>query len=154
MRHYDHDGEPYIVIEKHSGGVSSLLLGVIIGAGVALLFAPKSGSATRRDIRRTARKAGDAVKNVAEEMTGQVVDTFEGARTKVEEQLASARSAIAMKKRQVSRAMEAGREAAAEARGDLERRLAETKAAYQAGADVARAGRASRAASTRDDATL
>jgi hypothetical protein len=35
--------------------------------------------------------------------------------------------------------MEAGREAAHQARGDLERRLAETKAAYNAGADVARA---------------
>ena len=38
--------------------------------------------------------------------------------------------------------MEAGREAAQQARSDLERRLAETKAAYNAGADVARAGRA------------
>ena len=37
--------------------------------------------------------------------------------------------------------MEAGREAAHQARTDLERRLAETKAAYNAGADVARAGR-------------
>jgi hypothetical protein len=40
----------------------------------------------------------------------------------------------------VARAMEAGREAAQQARGDLERRLAETKAAYNAGVDVARAG--------------
>jgi uncharacterized membrane protein len=45
------------------------------------------------------------------------------------------------KKEQVSRAMEAGREAAHQARTDLERRLAETKAAYNAGADVARASR-------------
>ena len=37
--------------------------------------------------------------------------------------------------------MEAGREAAHQARTDLERRLAETKAAYNAGADVARSGR-------------
>ena len=46
-----------------------------------------------------------------------------------------------MKKQQVTRAMEAGREAAQQARGDLERRLAETKAAYNAGADVARGAR-------------
>jgi hypothetical protein len=70
-----------------------------------------------------------------------VVDTFEGAKSRIEEQLESARSAISAKKEQVTRAMEAGREAAYQARTDLERRLAETKAAYNAGADVARSGR-------------
>lgn len=155
MRHHDHDGEPYVVIEKHSGDVGSLLLGVLIGAGVALLFAPRSGQETRREIRRKARQAGDAVKGVADEVTGQVVDTFEGAKARVEEQLDSARSAIELKKRQVSRAMEAGREAAQQARGDLERRLAETKAAYAAGADVARsAGNPVPPPAVPDDATV
>jgi hypothetical protein len=42
------------------------------------------------------------------------------------------------KKEQVHRAMEAGRAAAQEARDELERRIAETKAAYKAGAAVAR----------------
>jgi gas vesicle protein len=139
MRHHDHD-EPYIVIEKHSGSVGNLLLGVLIGAGVALLFAPRSGIETRTSISRRARRAGTTVKGVAEEVTGQVVDTFEGARARVEEQIESARSAIEMKKAQVARAMDAGREAAQQARGDLERRLAETKAAYNAGAEVAREG--------------
>ncbi len=140
MRHHDHDDQPYIVIEKHSGGVGNLLLGVLIGAGVALLFAPRSGEETRTEISRRARRAGSKVKGVAEEVTDQVVDTFEGAKARVEEQIESARSAIEMKKAQVARAMEAGREAAQQARGDLERRLAETKAAYNAGADVARTG--------------
>jgi len=141
MRHHDHDEQPYIVIEKHNGGVGNLLLGVLIGAGVALLFAPRSGEETRTAISRRARKAGSKVKGVAEEVTEQVVDTFEGARARVEEQIESARSAIELKKAQVSRAMDAGREAAQQARGDLERRLAETKAAYNAGADVARSAR-------------
>jgi gas vesicle protein len=141
MRHHEHDEEPYIDIEKHSSGVGTLLLGALIGAGVALLFAPKSGQETRSDIKRGARKAQNKVRDVAEEMTEQVVDTFEGARAKVEEQLETARSAIVAKKEQVSRAMEAGREAAQQARTDLERRLAETKAAYNAGANVAHPGR-------------
>lgn len=142
MRHHDHDEQPYIVIEKHSGGVGNLLLGVLIGAGVALLFAPRSGEETRGDISRRARRAGSKVKGVAHEVTDQVVDTFEGARARVEEQIESARFAIETKKAQVARAMEAGREAAQQARGDLERRLAETKAAYNAGAQVARTGSA------------
>src|SRR5207237_7920929 len=43
----------------------------------------------------------------------------------------SARQALEMKKQQVSRAMEAGRVAAQQARNDLERRIEETKAAYR-----------------------
>ena len=140
MRHQDHD-DPYIVIEKHSGGVSDFLLGALIGAGVALLFAPRSGRETRADIGRRARAAQGRVRDVAEGVTDQVVGTFEGAKSRIEEQLESARTAIVAKKEQVTRAMEAGREAAYQARTDLERRLAETKAAYNAGADVARSGR-------------
>jgi gas vesicle protein len=141
MRHHEHDEEPYIVIEKHSGGIGEFLVGALVGAGIALLFAPKSGVETRDDIKRGARKAQDRVRDVADGVKDQVVDTFEGARARVEEQLETARSAIAAKKDQVSRAMEAGRDAAQQARTDLERRLAETKAAYNAGADVARGGR-------------
>jgi gas vesicle protein len=144
MRHHDLE-EPYIVIERHSGGVGNLLLGVLIGAGVALLFAPRSGEETRTEIKRRARRARDTVEGVAHGVTDQVADTFESARTRVEEQIESARAALEFKKQQVARAMEAGREAAHQARGDLERRLAETKAAYNAGAEVARGGSRSRA---------
>jgi gas vesicle protein len=153
MRHHDQE-EPYIVIEKHSGGVGELLLGVLIGAGVALLFAPRSGEETRGEIRRRARQAGDTVRGAAEGVKGQVADTFETARTRVEQQIDTARSAIEIKRQQVTRAMEAGREAAQQAREDLERRLAETKAAYNAGADVARAGRPATAAGAEDHRDL
>ena len=108
---------------------------------MALLFAPRSGRETREDIGKRARAAQDRVRDVAGGVTDQVVDTFETARSRIEEQIESARSAIVTKKEQVTRAMEAGREAAHQARTDLERRLAETKAAYNAGADVARSGR-------------
>ena len=141
MRHHEHE-EPYIVIEKHSS-VGDFLIGALVGAGVALLFAPRSGRETRRDIGRRARAAQERVRGVAEDVSGQVMDGFEGARARIEEQIDSARTAILTKKEQVTRAMEAGREAAHQARFDLERRLAETKAAYNAGADVARSGRSS-----------
>ncbi len=43
------------------GFAAGLLLGALIGAGVALLFAPQSGEETRRLIRRRARRfAADA----------------------------------------------------------------------------------------------
>ncbi len=145
MRDYDFDEEPYVIIEKKSGGFGSFLAGLAIGAGIALLFAPKSGAETRADLRRSARRvrraAGDAARGVSETVT----DTYESARQRVEQQIEEARGAIEMKRDQVQRAMQAGREAAQQARDDLERRLAETKAAYNAGAQVARDARAERA---------
>lgn len=44
---------------QHSGSrtfVAGLLIGALVGAGVALLFAPQSGADTRRVIRRRAKK--------------------------------------------------------------------------------------------------
>jgi gas vesicle protein len=143
---YDEDDEQVIVIERGGGGsgVGTFLLGAAIGAGLALLFAPKSGAETRADIKRRARRAKDSATRVAGDVTERVTDTFQEARRKVEEQLESAREAIQAKRDQVGDAMAAGREAAADARIDLETRLAETKAAYNAGAQVARDAREAR----------
>ena len=57
MRHGDIDDEPYVVIEKHTGSVGSFLVGIAIGAGVALLFAPQSGADTRRAVARATRSS-------------------------------------------------------------------------------------------------
>lgn len=127
------DDEPYVVIEKHSGSISSLFLGVAIGAGLALLFAPQSGAATRRRIRRRALRARDSAEQAVTNVTHSVVDTFSDARRRVEDRIDDARNAIEIRRQQVERAMAAGREAAQQAREELERRIAETKAAYQAG---------------------
>lgn len=135
MRYQD-DDEPYVIIEKHEGSIGSLLLGVAIGAGIALLFAPRSGVETRREIRARARRAQDAALDLAAGVTDTVVDTYHDARDKVESRIGAARDAIEIKRQQVVRAMDAGREAAQSARDELERRIAETKAAYQAGAEV------------------
>lgn len=136
---FDEDDEPYVVIEKHESSMGSFLVGLAIGAGVALLLAPRSGAATRRQIRRRARRATQSAQRVAADVTGGVTDTFHEARRRVEEQIDSARQALELKKAQVQRAMDAGRAAAQDARDELERRIAETKAAYQAEADEARA---------------
>jgi gas vesicle protein len=141
MHQYDEDDdEPYVVIEKHSGSVGSFLIGIAVGAGVALLMAPQSGAETRQEIRRGARRAGTAARDLADNTRGAVVDRIQQARETVETRIDSARHAVDLKKQQVARAMDAGRVAAQQAREDLERRIAETKAAYHAGGDVARAG--------------
>ena len=131
-RSYDFDDEePYVVIEKQSGTLSSFFVGLAIGAGIALLFAPQSGARTRRGIQRRARRAQRAAQQVANDVADTVADTFQDARRRVEEKIDTARQAIEVKKEQVHRAMEAGRAAAQQAREELERRIAETKASYQ-----------------------
>jgi gas vesicle protein len=148
--HFDED-EPYVVIEKSEGSTGSFLLGLALGAGVALLFAPRSGEETRRDLNRRAHRVKDAAQGMAEDLTDTVRDRFHEARAQVEERIDSARHAVEVKRQQVTQAVQAGRAAAAQAREDLERRIAETKAAYDAGANVAHtrprgdAGRSSRA---------
>lgn len=138
---YEGEEDQVIIVERGGTDLGTLLVGVLIGAGVALLFAPQSGEETRRVIGQRARAATDAVRDAADNVTGQVVETFENARNRVEEEIDSVRTAVVRKKRQMSRAMDAGREAAEQARGDLELRLAQTKAAYNAGAGVAKSAR-------------
>jgi gas vesicle protein len=151
MRDYDFDDEPYVVIERHSGGLGSFIVGLAVGAGVALLFAPRSGAETRRELGRSARRAREAAEELAGDLRESVMDSYEEARQRVEGKIEAARRAVEVKKEQVTRAVEAGREAAHNAREELERRIAETKAAYDAGADVARRGRARSAAPEDED---
>jgi gas vesicle protein len=134
---YD-DDEPYVVIEQSRGSFGSFLVGIAMGAAVALLLAPDSGIETRRRLRRSARRVKRVAREKVEGLADDVTDRYEHARHVVEEKLEAARSAIDLKRRQAGRAIEAGRAAAHQAREDLERRIAESKAAYQAGADVVR----------------
>ena len=51
------DDLPYIIVERDSGGgFGSFCLGALVGAGLALLFAPQTGEETQEEIRERARK--------------------------------------------------------------------------------------------------
>lgn len=123
--------EPYVIIEKREPGVGPLLLGIALGAGVALLLAPQSGEETRREIARRARRAQDAAQDFVGEVSGTVADKFQEVRASVEERIEATLDAVDDKKRRVSNAFHAGRAAARDARGELEQRIAESKAAYK-----------------------
>lgn len=45
--------------ERGSGLIAGVILGAVIGAGIAMLFSPKSGEETRRELARRARELGD-----------------------------------------------------------------------------------------------
>jgi gas vesicle protein len=56
---------------RATAGALMLVAGGIIGAGLALLFAPQSGKRTRKDISRLAKKT----KHKAEDLVDNFVDT-------------------------------------------------------------------------------
>lgn len=122
---------PYVVVERQEAGLGSLILGLALGAGVALLFAPQSGEETRRGLARSAKRAQRAAQDFVEDVSGTVADKFNDVRATVEERIEATFEAVDSKKRQVSNAFEAGRAAARQTRGELEDRIAERKAAYK-----------------------
>ena len=124
--------EPYVIVERReSAGVGPFLIGLAVGAGVALLLAPQSGEETRRAVARRARRAQEVAQDFVEDVSGTVADKFQEVRATVEERIEATLDAVDDKKRRVSNAFHAGRAAAREARGELEQRIAESKAAYK-----------------------
>ena len=93
MRHHD-DGY------NTSSVLLSFLLGGLVGAGVALLFAPSSGNETRRRIRELADDAIDMADDYVEQVKSKVTSSVEKGKDFYEE-----------KKSVISSAFEAGKEA-------------------------------------------
>ena len=131
MTEYDDDDGPFVVIEKSEPGVGTFVTGLLVGAGLALLFAPRTGVETRRQLQKSAKRVGDQAQDLVSDVTGSVSQTIKSAKEKVEERIDSTRSAVDLKRRQVTNAVDAGRAAAQQARVELEQRIAETKAAYK-----------------------
>ena len=124
----DHDDVPYVVIEREGGGgVGSFILGALVGAGLALLFAPQSGEETQEELKARALK-----------LKGTAQDRFRETQHNLEERLGAARENVHARVESVKEAVESGRKAAVEARGDLEEKLERSKAAYRAGIEAAR----------------
>lgn len=126
----ERDELPYVVIERQGGGLGPFVIGALLGAGVALLFAPRSGRETRQGItdgvRRMKDGAEDAVRNVQQSVT----EAIDGVRSQVVGRVEAAQNAF-----------EAGRDAARESRVDLERRVREARAGFDAGVQAARRNR-------------
>ena len=141
MARYDeYDDDRVVVIERENGtnGLGTFLLGLAIGAGAALLFAPASGAETRQRLQDEARRASRKVKDMTDEFGVKVADSVEKTRVQFDEQVGRARDAVTSRVQAVGDAVSVGRDAAAQARADLERAVADSKRAY---ADSRRAHR-------------
>jgi len=145
------DDDPYVVIEKKGGSIAPFLVGLAVGAGLALLFAPQSGAETRRFIRRRARRAAETMRATAEDLGDSVRDKVDHVKHRVEDTIDHAREAVAREKRHAKDSIRTGRDAARAAREELESRLAETKAGARATADALRSARRTTATAGDDE---
>src|SRR6478672_9157423 len=123
MDDYDYDlydDEPYLIVENRDGSsIAPFIIGLAVGAGIALLMAPQSGEETRREIADKVNRAKDAARDAIGELGDAIGNTLEEAREKVEGGLESAREAVDVRRRRVHNAVEAGRVAARQARAEL-----------------------------------
>lgn len=131
MGRSDYDDERTVIVERESNnGVGMMLLGLAIGAGAALLFAPASGEETRERLQREARRAGRKVKDMTDAVSEGVSDRVDRTRSSFEAQVDRARSAVGSRVSAVGNAVEGGREAADDAREHLAQAVADAKRAY------------------------
>ena len=107
MRDYDDDE----VVVESGGSFSAFLWGALLGAGAMLLFAPRSGAETRKELNDSFRRLRDTADATLRDMQESVTETVREARGTVESRLESSRTAF-----------DASREAARGARTDLGQR--------------------------------
>jgi gas vesicle protein len=124
-----HDELPYVIIERRSGSASAFLWGALLGAGTALLLAPRSGRETRDEIRAGALRLRDRAEDAVRSVGDTVNETIGEVRGEVQGRIDAARDAF-----------EAGRDAARQTREDMEERVREVRAGVRGGVDAARRG--------------
>jgi gas vesicle protein len=120
--------EPRVVVVERGSSLGAFLWGTLLGAGFALLVAPRPGVETRRLLRARGRELLDAAGDKAEELRHLVSDGYERTKERVEEGLETARRAVDERRDAARDAVDAGRAAVHSARDELERRLSESRA--------------------------
>ena len=119
----DSDESSVVVVER--GGLGQFFLGLAVGAGLALIFAPNTGEETRRELKNRGRRLRSVTSEKMEGLQETVSGKYEETRAQIEQGIDTAR--------QVARdTREAGTAAVNSAREELERRLSDARAARHA----------------------
>ncbi len=122
-----YDDEPRVIVARRSGA-GAFLIGLAVGAGLSLLFAPQSGAATRRELRRRAARARNRAGDLAREVKVKAQNKYDEVREDLEGRMEDVRDTVTRRKREIVRAVDAGRSAAREARRSFQSRIAEAGA--------------------------
>jgi len=105
-------------------GTLLLAAGVLIGAGAALLLAPQSGKATRKDIARYAKNARRKAEGVVGEFTDSVSGMVDAVGDKAEDILDKGKDLSHEAKKELIGAIEDGRKKLERQRAKLEKLIA------------------------------
>ncbi len=128
----EQDQPPYVIVERRASGVVAFLCGALVGAGVALLLAPKSGRETQADLREGARRLKEGTGERLTDLRDTLGERYDRTRDQVGTRVGAFRRNVADRQKQAGEAIKAGKDAARQARSDLEARVTESKAAYRA----------------------
>lgn len=94
--------------KKVAGAALLILAGGIVGAGLALLFAPQSGQRTRKDIARYARKTKHRVGEAAEDLSVNITDLVETIGDKTDDLLEKGKDVAGSARKDLIRLIEEG----------------------------------------------
>jgi gas vesicle protein len=118
---------PYIVVERRSGAVLPFLWGALIGAGVTLLWAPRSGRETQLELQDAADRLMHSLHSRVDDVREAATDAASDVRQRVQDRVEAVRDAVETRAEGVRHAVDSGRRAAQEAREELEERVAAAK---------------------------
>ena len=93
-----------------TAGALMLVAGGLIGAGLALLFAPQSGKKTRRDITRLAKKTKHKAEDIVDDFIDTVSDMAEMVGDKAADIMDHGKDLAYDAKKELMRALEDGQE--------------------------------------------
>jgi hypothetical protein len=126
-----HKGKEVVYVERGDSSAKWLFWGAVLGAGLALLYAPRSGEETRRVLQRRLWKIRAMTEEKFDELAQQFGGPKESLRDLEDEDL---NDEELFEPREVPSTR--GRPSGPSAREELERRLAESRARRRASGDV------------------
>ena len=98
---------------KTCGAIGALLIGGLVGAAIALLYAPKSGRETRKDIKRAARRAKNSTVDFIEDTIDDVNDFVNDLRNKAADIVDQGSDLSEKAKKEIMASLEQGHKAIA-----------------------------------------
>jgi len=106
-----------------TGAVGFFLTGAMVGAAVALLYAPKSGAQVRRDVRKFSKRTVERLDDLQEDIREQVTDWVDDISCTVKDGLAAGKTFSAEKYEQVLDVFDNAKKVVDEGKNRLQRMI-------------------------------